>query len=86
MLATMSNAIDLLRELAATPDLPGAACVGERDVFDACTERGAHRVYTLAVRICSQCPALAACSAWLNSLPVEERPHGVTAGVIRRSR
>lgn len=31
--ATMPTAVDLLHTLAATPHLPGAACVDQRDVL-----------------------------------------------------
>ncbi len=80
----MPTVIDLLHELTAGPDLRGAACVAERDVFDMCLERGvAGRVYELAIRICAQCPALAPCADWIDSLPLDERPYGVTAGQIR---
>ncbi len=81
--ATLPTAVDLLRELAATPDLPGAACVAEREVFDACLEKGCSHAYPLAIRICSGCAALRACSAWIESLPIDERPHGVTAEIVR---
>ncbi len=80
-------AVELLSALAATPDLPGAACVREREVFDACLERGAgYRLYPLAIRVCAKCPALAACRAWVSTLPPGKRPYGVTAGLTRRAR
>jgi hypothetical protein len=80
-------AAELLSALTAAPDLPGAACVSERDVFDACLERGSGgRFYARAIRVCAGCPVLGACGAWVRSLPVRERPYGVTAGLIRRHR
>jgi WhiB family redox-sensing transcriptional regulator len=79
-------AAELLSALRVAPDLPRAACVGEREVFDNCLEPGgkAHAAYALAVRICAQCPALPDCAAWIDSLPAADRPFGVTAGQIRR--
>ncbi len=83
----MPSAAQLLATLATTPNLPGAACVTERETFDACLERGAKgTIYAQAIRICAQCPALGPCAAWVHSLPVRKRPLGVTAGLIHRSR
>src|ERR1700740_1975493 len=80
-------AAELLSALITAPDLPGAACVAERDLSDACLERQAGRaygsVYARAIRICARCPALAPCAAWVDSLPLNERPFGVTAGRVR---
>ncbi len=80
------SAAQLLATIATTPSLPGAACVADREVFDAVLERGSSRLYPVAIRICAQCPALAPCRAWVNSMPIDERPHGVTAGQVRNGR
>jgi hypothetical protein len=80
----MPTASDLLHTLATTPDLPGAACVNHRDLFDACTDRRARTSYRHAIHICTGCPVLAQCSAWVTGLPPGERPYGVTAGRIHR--
>jgi hypothetical protein len=82
----MPTAVDLIRTLTGTPDLPGAACVEHRDIFDACTTRGASYSYHLAIQICIQCPVLLQCRAWVTSLPPGQRPRGVTAGLIRTCR
>jgi hypothetical protein len=84
----MHTVVGLLRELAATPDLPGAACAEPtaRDVFDAATDKRARTAYAKAIRICAGCTQLRACRRWLLSLPPAQRPPGVTAGLIRRSR
>lgn len=83
----MPTVVDLLQELVAGPSLRGAACIAEREVFDACPERGSgSRFYARAIRICSQCPALALCRDWVNSTPIDERPHGVTAGLVHNGR
>jgi WhiB family redox-sensing transcriptional regulator len=84
----MPTAIDLLRTLTDTPNLPGAACVEHRDIFDACLGKAAGRplTYTRAIRVCARCPALRECFAWVSSLPASERPYGVTAGIVRSGR
>ncbi|ORA66029.1 hypothetical protein BST23_11925 [Mycolicibacterium elephantis] len=72
---------DLLAELAASPNLTGAACRGRHDLFDP-VDRDDPRVAE-AVRICqTQCPALEACHAWLASTPSTRRPSGVVAGTL----
>jgi WhiB family redox-sensing transcriptional regulator len=77
---------DLLGAISAAPNLRGAACTDHRDLFDATTGKAAGRpgVYARAIRVCESCPALTACSAWVESLPPSQRPLGVTAGRIRR--
>ncbi len=82
----MPTAIDLLHELIAGPDLRGASCVAHRDIFDATAERGAHRAYAAAIRICVGCPVLQRCGAHWDSLPPRKRPFGVTAARIRQAR
>lgn len=80
----------LLATVVMTPDLPGASCVEHREIFDACTDRQAGRAYSgtydRAVRVCSGCPALSNCRRWVTGLPMNQRPYGVTAGLVRRSR
>jgi hypothetical protein len=77
-------ALQLLRVMTGTPNLPGAACVTHRDIFDACTDRRARFAYRHAIHICTGCPVLAQCSAWITSLPPSQPPFGVTAGRIRQ--
>jgi hypothetical protein len=84
----MPTVIDLITELTAGPDLHGAACVEHRGVFDDCvrtTGRGriGFRAYERAVQVCAECPVLRDCRIWVLSLPLEERPFGVVAGLIR---
>jgi hypothetical protein len=80
----------LIATVITTPDLPLAACVTERETFDACTDRQAGSAYDdaygRAVRICAGCAALGDCRRWVTGLPVNRRPYGVTAGLIRRGR
>ncbi len=56
----------LIATVITTPDLPGAACVAQRDTFDACTDRQAGRAYgntyDRAIRICAGCVALVPCA------------------------
>jgi hypothetical protein len=80
----MAIAVDLLHTLTDTPNLPGAACVKHRDVFDACTDRRARGAYRHTIDICAGCPVLQRCSAWISSLPPSQRPFAVTAGRIRQ--
>jgi hypothetical protein len=81
---------ELIATVVTTPDLPGAACVDERETFDAATSRQAGSpyggIYDRAVKICAGCAALGDCRRWVTGLPVNQRPYGVTAGLIRRSR
>jgi hypothetical protein len=77
------NISDLLDELAASPNLPGAACRGQWQLFDS---HDADDV-AAAIKICHSCPALAACRQFVNALPPADRPHGcVVAGVVQRAK
>jgi hypothetical protein len=76
----------LLPTLADTPNLPGAACVDHRELFDACIERGASLSYPLAIKVCLGRPALTPCRCWVTSLPVGRRPLGVTGRLVRTGR
>lgn len=78
---------DLLAALAGAPPLPGARCVGHHRLFDP-AHMGedisqVERRHRIAAETCRVCPALAACGAWLESLPTRDRPPGVIAGTIR---
>jgi hypothetical protein len=80
----------LIAAMLETPSLPGARCAEHREVFDAATSRQAGSAYGAsydrAIGVCSNCPALGDCQRWITGLPVNRRPYGVTAGLIRRSR
>lgn len=83
---------DVLDALGAAPSLPGARCRGRWELFDATVHesRGAPTAAVLSARtealaICNSCPALAACTTWVESLPPRQRPHGAIAGRIRTS-
>jgi hypothetical protein len=80
-----ANTLELLAELAAsTPRLDLAACRGQWELFDSTRVRAGRHVLEQAraeaLGICAQCPALAACGEWLESLPRRRRPKGVVAG------
>ena len=76
----------LIGALAGVPVLRGARCRGRHHLFDppACDEPDAtaQARHSQALRVCEVCPALDACAAWVSSLPVSKRPHGVVAGRI----
>jgi WhiB family redox-sensing transcriptional regulator len=83
---------NLLADLARSiPNLPDAACKRRWRVFDEQDDPTIHpdirrRLEATAIGICRTCPALNPCRQWLDSLPSDQRPYGVTAGRIRRSR
>jgi WhiB family transcriptional regulator, redox-sensing transcriptional regulator len=76
------NPADLYAALTAIPRLPGAACRGRHHLFDpADTTNPDHdNLQAQALALCRQCPALAGCTAWFESLPKRHRPSGVVAG------
>ena len=64
---------------AGIPDLWGAACRRHAEVFDVAGRHDAQAIKA-AKAICSACPVLRACRAWLVGLPRSARPCGVVAG------
>ena len=72
----------LLDDLGTVPRLPGAACPGRWELFDA--TRGVRGpggpARREALQLCASCPALQGCGDWLEGLPVRLRPVGVVAG------
>ena len=77
---------ELLSAMARVPILRGARCRGRHELFDApgCDEPDdvAQARTDQALRICQSCPALDACTGWVDSLPASKRPPGVIAGRI----
>ncbi|OBI98412.1 hypothetical protein A5661_15780 [Mycobacterium asiaticum] len=75
----------------AAPLLPGAACVGRPEMF-AEAPPGEPPAKTrarteAAITVCTGCPEIGPCAAWLDSLPESHRPVGVVvAGHIVRRR
>ncbi|MGO9385763.1 MAG: hypothetical protein ACLP4W_27730 [Mycobacterium sp.] len=67
----------ILSALRAAPNLEGALCAGQWDLFDQVSDPAA---VEHAIGICHQCPQLDRCRAWVDSLPPVKRPPGVTAG------
>lgn len=78
----------LLAALSAAPHLPGAACGGRSELFDPAipgeNELDLEYRQEAARRICTQCNALASCSAWFDRLPPARRPLGVVAARINQ--
>lgn len=80
--------------LRGAPRLPGARCRDRADLFDAthAIGRGASSTRKIAAARaaaaaeCAQCPALVACSAWVDGLRPAHRPSGVVAGRITNHR
>jgi hypothetical protein len=72
---------------AYSPELPGAVCVdpAAREIFDRVDTRATAAVAE-AAWVCSRCPALTACRAWVEGLPPARRPRGVVGGLVIASR
>ncbi|WP_082947664.1 WhiB family transcriptional regulator [Mycobacterium sp. E2479] len=78
------NADDVQRLFASmlsVPRLAGAACRGRPELFDL-DHRSCPDEIERAQRICSACPAMAACRAWIDATPEQRRPTGVVAGML----
>ena len=74
---------ELLGDLAAAPSLKGAICVADPEAWMIHGGPAGDRMARRAVRRCRKCPALAACTAWLDALPTNRRPRGtVTAAQV----
>ena len=73
----------LLAALRGIPQLSGAKCVGQWDIFD---ETDNSEIVEFACHLCAACPAINVCRAWFDSLPRTRRPEGVVAGRLRRNR
>jgi WhiB family redox-sensing transcriptional regulator len=70
--------------VANMPRLENAACAGRWGLFDHHRHKDPHRVTdeASALQLCAHCPALTACKAWVQGLPVWQRPTGVVAGQV----
>ncbi len=80
--------IEIFGALAGVPRLDGANCLGLWSLFDEpepgdTDGRDANRA---AVELCRTCPALDDCRTWLDSLRPKDRPTGVIAGRILRTK
>ncbi|OBF52531.1 hypothetical protein [Mycolicibacterium monacense] len=77
---------ELLTSLAGAPHLPGALCRDRAPLFDppdvGTDPDTADYTQQVALRLCRDCPALAGCGVWFDTLPVRQRPTGVIAGRI----
>ena len=78
----------LAAALAAVPRLHGAECGGRHELFDVAAGGPTHAdedveyARQAAIRLCATCPALQRCRAWFTSLPPNQRPPGITAGLF----
>lgn len=70
---------DLLGAAAAAPRLPDAACRGETWMADV-EIRSSRETIDAALELCLGCRAMHRCAAWVDSLPVDQKPAGVVAG------
>lgn len=86
-----SQAVERLARLTAAVPMPlelrrSAPCRGRWAIFDPAHE-GEHRTaasqrHAAAVEFCGHCRLLSICTAWVASLPENQRPGGVVAGQI----
>jgi len=69
--------------------LPGALCRHKASTFDEARVDESPDVvearHAQARGLCQRCPALAACTAWIESLPARRRPTGIVAGRLYRT-
>jgi hypothetical protein len=83
--------LDALADVLA-PLMDGAACVDERELFDATINgsRGSHDAVSLAriqaMQVCESCAALGDCRTWYDSLRPDQRPYGVVGGRLSSRR
>lgn len=78
--------------LLGIPDLPGARCKGEADLYERTvgvrtvagqpTSDELVAARAAALRLCAECPALDPCRAWLEAQRPSRRPLGVVAGQL----
>jgi WhiB family transcriptional regulator, redox-sensing transcriptional regulator len=78
---------DLMSVLTGIPDLPGARCKSRSHIW----ESDDPELQEYAIHQCGRdpsspasCPALQACSDWLEDLKPSKRPQGVVAGKVIR--
>ena len=82
---------ELLDALSLAPSLPGANCKGRAELYDLAAGRAKPRSQVMqaqrdALELCRTCPALAACTAHIGSMPPWLRPRGVVAGMLNGRR
>ena len=69
--------------------LPGALCRHKAATFDEARVNESAEVvearHAQARGLCQRCPALPACTAWVESLPARRRPTGIVAGRLYRT-
>lgn len=78
------SSVDLASVLMSTPAMPGAACRGKAELFDAAVGAGAEaqQAQRRCVAVCSGCPSIEVCRQWASGLPERERQAlGVVGGI-----
>jgi hypothetical protein len=80
--------LDALLLAINAPDLASAACRGRHELFDLrpVSDPGREDIEHAALEICRSCPMQRDCRAWWLSLDLRDRPLGVVAGEIHRTR
>lgn len=88
----MTNWTHMAALVGKIPDLPGARCKGEADLYEATVgvrpvdgrpaKQETEAARDTALRLCATCPALDSCRAWLAAQPPSRRPRGVIAGEV----
>lgn len=69
----------ILGAIGAGPDLAGARCIGQWELFDQTDDPG---MTDRARSLCAQCPVLARCRSWSATLSNRELS-GTVAGTVR---
>lgn len=83
---------NLFDALGGAPSLPGAKCRGRHRLFDPKAEfdpeppEHTEQRHRQALALCAECPALARCADWVDSLPRSKRPSGVVGGRVNNSK
>jgi hypothetical protein len=80
---------EFVGQLGELPRLAGARCRNRWELFDATTRstRGGpiddvDYARRAALQLCNYCPALHLCREWFTSLPTNQQPSGVVAGLV----
>lgn len=83
--------------IRGVPDLPGARCRGQAELFEAAIGRRisepsreaqakrrteVENARAVALGLCHSCPSLVACRAWVDGMRPTRRPPGVVGGRV----
>lgn len=67
--------------LGSVPQLPDAACRGRTEMADV-DVRSSREAIDAAIDVCLDCPVMLACAEWVEGLPADQKPAGVTASIL----